>query len=389
MTTRLLTTVLAATLAAAPAFGQSREVALALAAVDRAAAAIDVAQSQSERAREAEERGREQEQREKERADRQRDRESDAFDRARDQLDSERWERAIDGFNQVVALKGTRADGALYWKAYAQDRLGQRSEALATIAELTKTYPKSGYLKQAQALEMEVRRKAGQPVNPDDQKDEDLKLLALNSVMNSDPERAIPLLEKVLQGPSSPKLRSKAVFVLAQSNSPKARQILRDLARGSSGPELQNQAIQQLGVMGGAESRAILAEVYTSSTDVDVKRRILRAFMVSGEKQRLFAAAQSEQNADLRNGGRPAARRDGRTRRALAALSEGVVRRRQEADPSGDVRRRRLDAPHRPRQVREGSRASRHRRAEPRADGRSRRLPRPCSTSTAPTRIRP
>ena len=84
MTTRLLTTVLAATLAAAPAFGQSREVALALAAVDRAAAAIDVAQSQSERAREAEERGREQEQREKERADRQRDRESDAFDSARD-----------------------------------------------------------------------------------------------------------------------------------------------------------------------------------------------------------------------------------------------------------------------------------------------------------------
>ena len=301
MTIRLLTTVLAATLAAAPAFGQSREVALALAAVDRAAAAIDVAQSQSERAREAEERGREQEQREKERADRQRDRESDAFDRARDQLDSERWERAIDGFNQVVALKGTRADGALYWKAYAQDRLGQRPEALATIAELTKTYPKSGYLKQAQALEMEVRRKAGQPVNPDDQKDEDLKLLALNSVMNSDPERAIPLLEKVLQGPSSPKLRSKAVFVLAQSNSPKARQILRDLARGSSGPELQNQAIQQLGVMGGSESRAILAEVYTSSTDVDVKRRILRAFMVSGEKQRLFAAAQSEQNADLRS----------------------------------------------------------------------------------------
>ena len=148
---------------------------------------------------------------------------------------------------------------------------------------------------------MEVRRKAGQPVNPDDQKDEDLKLLALNSVMNCDPERAIPLLEKVLQGPSSPKLRAKAVFVLAQSNSPKARQNLRDLARGSSGPELQNQAIQQLGVQGGPESRAILAEVYTSSTDVDVKRRILRAFMVSGEKQRLFAAAQSEQNPRIRS----------------------------------------------------------------------------------------
>ena len=52
--------------------------------------------------------------------------------------------------------------------------------------------------------------------------------------------------------------------------------------------------------MGGAESRATLAEVYTASTDVDVKRRILRAFMVSGDKQRLLTAAQTEQNADLR-----------------------------------------------------------------------------------------
>jgi HEAT repeat protein len=33
---------------------------------------------------------------------------------------------------------------------------------------------------------------------------------------------------------------------------------------------------------------------------VDTKRRILRAFMVSGEKGRLFTAAQSEQNAELR-----------------------------------------------------------------------------------------
>ena len=143
---------------------------MALAAVDRAAAAIDVAESQSgrERDREAEQREREQEQREreKERADRQRDRESDAFDQARSQLDSERWDRAIDGFDQVVAMKGPRADGALYWKAYAQDRLGQRAEALATIAELTKTYPKSRYLKQAQALEMEVRRNVGSASQP-------------------------------------------------------------------------------------------------------------------------------------------------------------------------------------------------------------------------------
>jgi HEAT repeat protein len=53
-------------------------------------------------------------------------------------------------------------------------------------------------------------------------------------------------------------------------------------------------------VHGGPESRAVLAEVYGGTTDVDVKRRILRAFMVSGEKDRLLKAAQGEQNPELR-----------------------------------------------------------------------------------------
>ena len=36
----------------------------------------------------------------------------------------------------VVAAKTPRADAALYWKAYALDKLGQKAEALATAAEL-------------------------------------------------------------------------------------------------------------------------------------------------------------------------------------------------------------------------------------------------------------
>ena len=191
-----------------------------------------------------------------ERADRQRDQEMAAFDQAYSQMDAGRWDRAVEAFARVAAMKGTRADGALYWQAYSQDRIGQRAEALATIAELAKTYPASRYVKQAQALEMEVRRNVGQPVNPEAQGDEELKLIAVNSLLNSDPEKALPILEKLLQGPASPRVRERAVFVLAQSNSPRAREILKNLARGSSTPELQSKAIQYLGVMGGAESRA-------------------------------------------------------------------------------------------------------------------------------------
>jgi tetratricopeptide (TPR) repeat protein len=297
MAIRFMVAAVAAVLIAGPAQAQERELAMAAAAADRAMMAMDAVQA---RAREPREGERDQKDRDAERADRQRDQEMAAFDQAYSQMDAGRWDRAVEAFARVAAMKGTRADGALYWQAYSQDRIGQRAEALATIAELAKTYPASRYVKQAQALEMEVRRNVGQPVNPEAQGDEELKLIAVNSLLNSDPEKALPILEKLLQGPASPRVRERAVFVLAQSNSPRAREILKNLARGSSTPELQSKAIQYLGVMGGAESRATLAEVYSASTDVDVKRRILRAFMVSGDKQRVLTAAQTEQNADLR-----------------------------------------------------------------------------------------
>ena len=127
-----------------------------------------------------------------------------AFDQAYSQMDAGRWDRAVEAFARVAAMKGTRADGALYWKAYSQDRLGQRAEALATIAELAKTYPASRYVKQAQALEMEVRRNVGQPVQPGGAGRRGAEADRGQRLLNSDPEKALPMLEKLLQGPASP-----------------------------------------------------------------------------------------------------------------------------------------------------------------------------------------
>ena len=69
-------------------------------------------------------------------------------------------------FNRVIELKGSKVDAALYWKAFSQNRLGQRTEALTTIAELSKNHPNSPYRKQATVLEAEVQarhRTAGSP----------------------------------------------------------------------------------------------------------------------------------------------------------------------------------------------------------------------------------
>jgi len=118
--------------------------------------------------------------------------------------------------------------------------------------------------------------------------------------MNSAPERALPLLEKVLNGTGTPKEKSKALFVIAQSGSPEARQILGRIASGQSNPDLQRKAVEYLGQFGGADSHKILADVYSKTTDESIKHAILRSYMISGDKDDLFAAAKAEKSESLR-----------------------------------------------------------------------------------------
>src|SRR6195256_4894356 len=153
-----------------------------------------------------------------------------------DALNESKWDAAASKFSQAAELHGKGADSALYWKAYAPNKGGRRQAALAPIAELRKQYPRSTWLKDAGALEVELRQGSGQPVNPQEQDDEETKLLALNSLMNSDPKRGRPILQKFLASNKSSRVKAQALFVLAQSDSEEARQSLIQVARGQSNP---------------------------------------------------------------------------------------------------------------------------------------------------------
>jgi tetratricopeptide (TPR) repeat protein len=223
--------------------------------------------------------------------------ESDRFyERGQRSIEHSRWDEAVESFTEVVSRGGSRADGALYWKAYALNKLGRREEALAAIAELRKSYPSSRWLDDAKAFEVEVRQQSGKPVSPESAGDEELKLMALNGLMNSDPDRAVPLLEKLLHSSQSLKVKERALFVLTQSGSSHARQLVVDMAKGNSNPDLQMKAVNYLGVMG---ARKELGEVYGAANDVAVKRAVLNGLMIAGAKDQLFAAAKSEKNSEL------------------------------------------------------------------------------------------
>lgn len=254
---------------------------------------------------EQEARDREQEKREREQEARDREQEKvdrlqELYDDGREALDEERYEQAEAKFNQLAQTNGPQTDAALYWKAYAENRLGKKAAALATIADLKARYAQSRWKKDAEALEIEVKQSTGQPVKPGDQGDEELQILALQGLMNSDPARAMPLLEKTINGSGSPRVKARALFVLAQNGSDQGREIIGRIARGQNNPELQREAIKYLGLFGGAKSRQVMAEIYSANPDPSVKRAILRAYMLGGDHERLFAAAKSEKDESLR-----------------------------------------------------------------------------------------
>ena len=227
------------------------------------------------------------------------DREAELYEDGTDAIDDQDWDDAIRAFKSVAEMNGSRADGGLYWMAYALNKAGRRSEALQTIDGLKKNFPKSKWLDDAKALELEARQGRGERVAPERIQDEDLKMIAINSLMHSDPEKAYPLLEKIVRGPSDKKIKERALFILAQSPSPRAQKLIADIARGNANPDLQKAAVKYIGIHGGEKNRAVLAELYASGSP-EVKKEVLRSFMIAGDKARMHSLAKSEPDPQLR-----------------------------------------------------------------------------------------
>jgi tetratricopeptide (TPR) repeat protein len=222
------------------------------------------------------------------------------YDNGTRALDDHKYDEAVRRFDAVINNKSQRADGALYWKAYALNRLGRRDDALAALAALRRDHPTSRWLNDAQALEIEVKQGSGQAASPARETNEDLKLMAINSLMGADPDRAMPLLEGLLKGNSTPAVKDRAMFVLTQNQSSRAQQILAQYAKGAGNPDLQMRAIRYIGMSGTSDARQQLVNIYNASNDATVKRQVIQALMISGAKEPLLTLAKNEKDADLR-----------------------------------------------------------------------------------------
>lgn len=225
--------------------------------------------------------------------------EEQLYSEATQAINESRWPDAEPLLDQVLSLHGRKADAAVYWKAYVKNKEGRPSDALEACASLRQNYPQSNWLKDCSALEIEIRGKSGSPVQPQAEQDEELKLLALNSLIQGGNSNELPILQQIIEGEHSERLKERALFVLAQDQSKQAQDLLGQIVRGDKDPALQKRAIRLLAVAQGSNSAAILEGVYEKSNDASVKNAVLSAYLVMNEPEKLVQAAQHESDPEL------------------------------------------------------------------------------------------
>ncbi len=238
-------------------------------------------------------------------------------------LNESRWSDAVASFDRVIQARGSRAEAALYWKAYALNKLGKPDLALAICVQLRTQVPASSWNRDCAALKFnltatssgsahsiqELQDGIDQAMTTTSVSDShshahdpnaDLKILALNSLLHREPTQALPILVSLLKGDQTPDVKRHALFILAQSRSPEAEATMRDLLLGKMGPDLQRNAMQAAGVYEGRRLNDTLVEVYRSTPDPKIKQSVISAFFVSNDDVHLVDLARAEKNMDLK-----------------------------------------------------------------------------------------
>ena len=232
--------------------------------------------------------------------------------------------------------KSRYAQDALYWQAFALYREGRDASlrgGLASLKAQRERYPKAATRGDAAALERRIQGELARRGDPDAAaaiaaeaariaappappvpaapaapprppsppgssarvvvvvpdsgcggSDDDIKVAALNALQQMDPERAAPILRKVLsrRDPGSVCLRRKAVFLVPQLQPEGAEETLLEAARSDPDAEVREQAVFWLSQVGTERSVAALDSILRTTTDPDIREKAVFALSQQG-----------------------------------------------------------------------------------------------------------
>lgn len=109
--------------------------------------------------------------------------------------------------------------------------------------------------------------------------DDDTRSMALNALMQMNPDEALPILKKVLarRDPGSECLRRRAVFIVARTRTPETADLLLSAVRNDPDQGVREQAVFWLSRVDSPRAVAALDSILRNSKDPDIQQKALFA----------------------------------------------------------------------------------------------------------------
>jgi HEAT repeat protein len=229
---------------------------------------------------------------------------------ARRAMADENYRRAAQLFGDLVGRypESDYAGDALYYRAYSLFQLGSPRDlrdAIAALERQTADYSDASTREDAKTLRTRIESlqarhgnaEAAQKVAakatqlgsekgcPND--DDDMRLAALQGLMQMDAEQALPILKQVLEkrGSCSESLRKHAVFIVSQKRGDEATSLLLDVARADPSEDVRAEAIQWLGQVHSPRAVAALDSIAANATDDEILGKAIFALSQSRDER--------------------------------------------------------------------------------------------------------
>lgn len=257
---------------------------------------------------------------------------------ARGALSDNDYARAAALFGEVVDRypRSDYAADALYWRAWALYRNATKDAgggvsgdrdfdaALSALDRQDKSYPRAATRRDARDLRARIQAtlaKRGDPnaavalqkmADPLDSargcpgEDDDMRLIALQGMMQMDAEAALPILKQVLarRGNCTESLRRRATFLVAQKPGDEATNLLLGVARADPSSDVRAEAIQWLGQSHSERAVVALDSILFSAADADIREKAIFSLSQQGDARATQSLRRFAENdkmpADLR-----------------------------------------------------------------------------------------
>lgn len=214
----------------------------------------------------------------------------------------------------------THVGNSYYYEAYSLSRMGGSRDlelALDLLEEQAGEHADATTRADAPALQARIESGLAQRGNseaaarvfrsadPDqacDEANQEIRAIALSALLNMDSDRAIPILEEVLQSRDecSVELRRQAVFLVSQQMGERTVGILLDLAHNNPDPdsEVREQAVFWLSQVHTTEALEALESILRTSDDEELQENAVFALSQHGSARSTEILKEFAERAD-------------------------------------------------------------------------------------------